>query len=101
MYSPEHKLAIDVDEKRHKDRDWYEDIERQKSIEKELDCEFIRINPYETDLDMDAENSKILTKKFLIDKISKRLLELEFNSKYLKQVVKKYCHHYKTCKLIV
>ena len=65
MYSPEHKLAIDVDEKGHKDRDWYEDIERQKSIEKELDCEFIRINPYEIDLDMDAENSKILTKKFL------------------------------------
>ena len=41
------------------------------------------------------------TKKSLIDKISKRLLELEFKSnhsiitKALKRAVKKYCHHYK------
>ena len=36
----------------------------------------------------------------LIDKVSKRLLELEFKSNYitnaLKGVVKMYCHHYKT-----
>ena len=47
------------------------------------------------------------TKKSLIDKISKRLLELEFKSNHsiksrcLNYVVKKYCHHYKICKLIV
>ena len=49
--------------------------------------------------------TKKSTKKSLIDKISKSLLELEFEenhslkSRCLKVIVKKYCHHYKTCKL--
>ena len=47
------------------------------------------------------------SKKSLIDKTSERLLKLEFKSNHciklraLKCVVKKYCHYYKTCKLIV
>ena len=40
LYFPEHKLAIEVDEKRHEDRDMHKEIERQKVIEKGLDCEF-------------------------------------------------------------
>ena len=32
----EHKLAVDIDEKGHKDRNINDDIERQKAIEKEL-----------------------------------------------------------------
>ena len=46
-----------------------------------------------------------LTKNYLIDKISRSLLEPEFKEnnsiipKALKYVVKKYCHNYKTCKL--
>ena len=46
-------------------------------------------------------------KKSLIDKISKRLFELEFKSEHsikskaLLYIAKKYCHHYKTSKLIV
>ena len=43
---------------------------RQEAIKKELSCEFIRIN-------------KKLTKKSLIDKVSQRLLELEFKSNHL------------------
>ena len=83
MYFPEHKISIEVDEKEHKDRDENKEIESQKAIEKELDCEFIRINPDEQNFDMDIHISKIqndivestkkLTKKSLIDKISKRL----------------------------
>ena len=43
------------------------------------------------------------TKKSLTDKFSRRLLELEFEEshsiklKYLKFIVQKYYHHYKTC----
>ena len=35
---PKYKLTIEVDEKRHKDRNKYKEIERQKSIAKELSC---------------------------------------------------------------
>ena len=41
LYFSEHKLAIEVDEKGHKDREEHKEIERQKAIEKELDCEFL------------------------------------------------------------
>ena len=117
MYFPTDKLAIEVDKKRRKDRDEHKEVERQKSIERELDFEFIRTHPDEKDIDANIHISKIrnhiiestkkLTKKSLIDKISKRLSQLEFKSdlviksKALKCVVKKYYHYYKTCKLIV
>ena len=42
---PKYKLAIEVDEQGHNDRDIHYEIERQKAIEKKLGCEFIRINP--------------------------------------------------------
>ncbi len=42
-YIPKLKLAIEIDERlKNKDKD----IERQKIIEKELNCKFIRINDY-------------------------------------------------------
>ena len=47
-YLPKHKLAIEIDELRHVDR--INDQERQLSIEKELDCKFIRINPAKENL---------------------------------------------------
>ena len=55
---------------------------RQKVIEKELGCKFIRINP-------DAESNYIIkltkesTKKNLTENLSKTLLELEFTSNHL------------------
>ena len=44
-YFPKYKLAIDIDEQGDNDRDIDYEIERQKAIEKELGCEFNRINP--------------------------------------------------------
>ena len=44
-YFPNYKLAIEVDEQGHKNNDIDYKIERQKGIEKELGCKFIRINP--------------------------------------------------------
>ena len=44
LYFPHHKLAIEIDEQGHKERDTFCEIERQKAIEKELNYEFVRIN---------------------------------------------------------
>ena len=46
------KLAIEVNEQVHNSRDISYDIEIQRAIEKELDCEFIRINPAEEDFNI-------------------------------------------------
>ena len=87
IYFPKHKLAIDVDDKGHKDRNKYKETEKQNAIEKEFNCKFIGINPDGEDFDVYVEISKISfyhinksSKKLLVDKISKRLLKLEFKS---------------------
>ena len=43
-YFPKYKLAIEIDEQGHNDRDIDYEIERQKAKEKELGCKFNRIN---------------------------------------------------------
>ena len=58
-YFPKHKLAIEIDELGHGDRDIDKEVRRQKAIEKELDCEFIKINPAKEKFDVFAEISKI------------------------------------------
>ena len=47
LYFHKHKLAIEVDELGHADRNFSNETERQKALEKKLDCMFIRINPDE------------------------------------------------------
>ena len=98
LYFDEYKLAIDVDELGDNDRNIGYKIQRQKALESELNCAFIRINPDEKDFNIFKEINKIhrhIKKSSLIGKISKRLLELEFKSnhsiksKCLKWVVKK------------
>ena len=94
-----HKLAIEVDERGHNDRDIDYEIRRQKAIENELGCEFIRINIRINIQNYITKSTKKLTeestKKSLIDELSNKLLGLEFKSnnfiktKCLKYVVKK------------
>ena len=98
-YFQDYKLAIEVDEFGHSDRNI--DYEIKKAIEKALDCKFIRINLNEQNFNNFKSMNKIhryikqSSKKSLIDKISKRSSELKFksnhliNSKCLKCVVKK------------
>ena len=71
LYFHKYKLAIEVDELGHADRNINNEIERQKALEKELNCVFIRINPDEKDFNIFKEINKIHRhiKKFLIDKI--------------------------------
>ena len=40
IYFHDYKLAIEVDEKSHKDRNIDHEIKRQKALEKKLGCEF-------------------------------------------------------------
>ena len=44
IYFHDYELAVEIDEYNHEDRDIGCEIERQKALEKELDCKFIRIN---------------------------------------------------------
>ena len=75
LYFHEYKLAIKVDELGHTNRNINNEIERQKALEKELNCVFIRINPGEKDFNIFKEINKIHEqikksfKEFLIDKI--------------------------------
>ena len=101
LYFYECKLAIEIDELGHNDRNIDYEIQRQRALERELNCVFIRINPDAVDFNIFREINKIhrhikkSSKKSLIDKISKKLLELEFvknhsiKSKCLKWIVEK------------
>ena len=124
FYLSKRKLAIEVDELGHFDRDQIIENKRQKELEEYLACTFIRINPDEKDFSADDGLGKIPTfidklkdeelkklkeeirelkkdKESLIDKISKRLLELKLKknhsikSKCLKWIVKKILPDYK------
>ena len=86
-YFHDYKLAIEVDEKGHKDRNINHEIKRQKTLEKELSCEFISNSPDEKDFNIFKAKNEIFrhikesiknsteksTKKSLIDKLSNKL----------------------------
>ena len=96
---------MEIDEKDHQDRDISREIERQKALEKELGCKFIRINPNKENFNLFKaqneivrhikESTKQFTKKSLIDELSNKLLKLEFEknnsikTRCLKHVVEK------------
>ena len=84
LYFHKYNLAIEVDELGHNDRNITYEIQRQQALERELNCVFIRINPDAIDFNIFKEINKIhrhikrSSRESLIDKISKRMLELEF-----------------------
>ena len=83
MHFHDYKLVIKIDENEHSDRNTDYDIKRQKAIEQELGCIFIRIDPDQEDFDTFKAVNEIFrqikqsTKETLISKISTRLLELD------------------------
>ena len=100
LYFHKYNLAIEVDELGHNDRNITYEIQRQQALERELNCVFIRINPDAVDFNIFKEINKIhrhiiSSKEFLIDKISKKMRELEFvhnhsiKSRCLKWIVRK------------
>ena len=58
-YFPKYKLAIEIDELGHRERNSDEDIIRENSIKQKLQCKFIRINPDKEKYDVDFEINKI------------------------------------------
>ena len=86
LYCYDFKLAIETDENGHSDRNIKYEIKRQKAVEEELSCKFIRIGTNKEDFDTSRAINEIfrhikqLTKKTLINNISMRLLRLEFKS---------------------
>ena len=86
-----HILVVEIDEKGHVDRDSDYEKKRQKKLEK-LGYYLIRINPDKPGFDDYEEVGKVSayiaksikkqTKKYLIDDLSKILLELEFKSNH-------------------
>ena len=59
LYFHKYKLAIEVDELGHADRNVNNEIERQRALERELNCVFIRINPDAEDFNICKEINKI------------------------------------------
>jgi very-short-patch-repair endonuclease len=49
LYFPNHKLAIECDERDHADRNPNYEIDRENEIKKETNCTFIRYNPNAVD----------------------------------------------------
>ena len=70
FYLPQHKLAIDLDEFGHLDRD--KEIQRPKKLEKCPECPFIRTNPDEKDFDVFDKVGEI---RSCIDKLNKKLIK--------------------------
>ena len=82
FYFHDCKLAIEIDENGHNDRNIDYEIKRQKAIEQELGCKFIRIDPNQEYFDIFRAINEIFrhikqsTKKTLINIISTRLNQI-------------------------
>ena len=59
LYFHDYKLAIEVDENEHSDRNIGHEIKRQKAIKQELGCKFIRIDRDKKDFGIFRAISKI------------------------------------------
>ena len=90
IYFTEYFLAVETDEKGHTDRDLIFEEKRQKTLEKKLNCIFIRINTSKDNFDADYEASRIQTFisnfnknkiKELQDKIKKSSVKNNVNDK--------------------
>ena len=103
LYFYKYKLAIEIDELGHNDRNTDYEIKRQREIEKELDCVFIRTNPDAADFKMNRLKNQIYKhiikskKEKLKRKFAKELLiyasSIFIQLKPIKNYVKKYLPH--------
>ena len=59
LYFHEYKLAIEVHEKGHQDRDFNYEVQRQKALEEKRSCKFIRISPDEKNFNIFKAQNEI------------------------------------------
>ena len=81
IYFTKYCLAVEIDEKGHTDRDLIFEEKRQKTLEKKLNCKFIRINTSKENYDADYEASSIQT--FISNSNKNKIKELEDKIKSL------------------
>ena len=74
FYFPKYKLAVEIDELGHADRDSVKENKRQTEIVKYLGCKYIKINPDEKDFSAYDGLGKIHT---FIDKLKDEELKLK------------------------
>ena len=60
LYLPSLKLAIEIDENNHADRDPSYERARQQHIQEELGCKFLRINPDTSDFKLSSCVGRIM-----------------------------------------
>ena len=75
IYFTKYCLAVEIDEKGHTDRDLIFEEKRQKTFEKKLNCEFIRINTSREIYDASYEVSRIQT--FISNSNKNKIKKLE------------------------
>ena len=82
LYSHDYTLAIEIDGTAQSDRNIEFKIKRQKAIEEELGCKFIKIDSEKEDFDIFRAINEIFrhikqsNEKTLINKISRRLIRI-------------------------
>ena len=91
LYSLDYKLAVEIDERGHLDRNEDKQKERENKIKETLKCKFVRINPDRKKFDVFVEIGK---KNDIIDEIiEKRKNEsidnIKKNKKYVVKVKKR------------
>ena len=77
----EYFLAVEIDEKGHTDRNLIFEEKRQKTLEKKLNCTFIRINTSKESYGADYKASRIQT--FISNFTKTKIKELEDKIKNL------------------
>ena len=90
VYFNKFLLAVEIEEKRHTDRDLISEEKRQEALEKKLACKFIRINTSNAkigyDLDYEVSNIEAFTDDFKnknLKKLEDKTKELEAKPKEL------------------
>ena len=59
LYFHDYELAVEIDKNGHKDRNEEHESQREKEIETELGCRFIRINPDKENFNISKAKNKI------------------------------------------
>ena len=96
LYFHGYRLAIEVDEKGHKDRNTNDEIQRQKALEKALGCKFIRINPDEENFNIFRTINEI--HRHIKESTKNQHLSLKITTQYLnsqESLLKTFCLYYK------
>ena len=87
VYLTKYCLTIEIDEKSHTDRDSIFQQKREETLEKKLNCTFIRFNSSKKNFDVDYEASRIQT--FISQFKDNKTKKIDNKNKGLEDEIKK------------